>query len=141
MFHHKRRRIVSNRVIHRKPQLPSRTLYVRKTIELCKISDNERLFIRNWCLKRNLEEIYPVQALTYWIRVKASLLVSFIVREQNRELYMIICVHLALKWHGYDELFKCNFFGDMLELYPSLRCSEHQDMEIEVLRELQWELG
>lgn len=123
------------------PRLPDRTLYKRKDISLCTISDAERIFIRNWCATRNLEDMYAIQALTYWIRVKASLVVSFIVRKENRELYMIICIHIALKWHGYDEVFECDFFKDLKEICPFLRCSEHQDMEIEVLRELQWELG
>lgn len=121
-------------------KLPAQTLYNRRKIELCKITDDERIFIRRWCAERNLEDLYPIQALTYWTRVKTSLLVSFILREQNRRLYMVICIHLALKWHGYDEMFKCNFYRDMKEVYPSLMCTEYHDMEIEVLRELQWEL-
>ena len=122
-------------------KLPQHTLYVAKQPELCRLTDYERTFIREWCEKRYLDDLYAVQALIYWTRVKAAFLVSFLIREKNHELYMLICTHLALKWHGYDEVFKCDFFRDAKEICGSLGCTEHQQMEIDVLRELQWELS
>lgn len=138
-MYRKRKRVPLRR--DRGPRLPDQTLYKRKEINVCTVNDAERIFIRTWCIKRNLEDLYAIQALTYWVRVKASLVVSFLVRQENRELYMVICIHLALKWHGYDEVFKCDFYRDLKEIYPQIRCCEHQEMEVEILRELQWELG
>lgn len=132
MANFKRRRLIQ--------QFPERRLYKDGEIVVTTISDLERNFFRDWCHKRHLDDVYRIKALTYWIRVKSSVSVNFILDEVNRRLYMILCIHISLKWLGYDEEFKCNFVNDLRQELSSLRPDQHQDMEMELLRELNWKL-
>ncbi|CAM9206966.1 unnamed protein product [Pylaiella littoralis] len=52
---------------------------------------------------------------------------------------MIVCVHIALKWLGYDENRKCNFIGDLRQVGP-ISAATHQEIEYHILSELGWEL-
>jgi len=54
---------------------------------------------------------------------------------------MVLCIHISLKFDGYDELFSCNFLRDLREVYPKLDPSSHFNMEFEILSHLQWNLG
>lgn len=104
------------------------------------VSKYEREFMWTWCESRFLEGSFTVRALVYWIRVKSSLSVFFLLNDKNKELYMVICIHISMKWYGYDEMFKCNFLRDLKEIYKHLRVETHQDMEIQVLNALCWDL-
>lgn len=52
---------------------------------------------------------------------------------------MIVCVHIALKWLGYDEDKSCNFIKDLREVGP-ITMDTHQNIEYHILGELGWEL-
>ena len=114
--------------------------YKVKPTELSKISEVEREFIWNWCERRNLDDIYAVVALTYWVRAKAEIAVNFFFQEENKKLYMLICVHLSLKWLGYDEDHKCDFFADLTDVCREMKPERHRGMEIELLMALNWEM-
>jgi len=63
------------------------------------------------------------------------------VRIHDRQhLYMILCVHLALKYLGYEEVFRCNFYADLGEVCPSITVNRHQAMEWELFRTLNFDL-
>ena len=112
-------------------------LYEKKKTVLSRIPDDEREFFREWTESRNLENQYHVLALTYWMRVRAEIAVLFLLRDKR--MYMIVCIHIALKWLGYDEVYKCDFIRDLRELNP-VDPQEHGELEMEVLRALSWEL-
>lgn len=112
-------------------------LYEENKSYLSRISDEERAFFHHWVRKRNLEDEYLILSLTYWMRVKAGLATLFLVRDKR--IYMILCIHIALKWLGYDEVYKCNFIEDIREVYR-INPQEHSELEMDVLRELSWEL-
>jgi hypothetical protein len=78
-------------------------------------------------------------AMTYWMRIKGPLGTFFLVN--HKEHYMIICIHLAIKWLAYEEENdkKCNYLEDLNQVAP-LRSTDHQNMELEVLKNLNWEL-
>lgn len=105
------------------------------------VTELERDFIRSWCSKRHLDDVYAIRALMYWIRTKNKISYSWILREENKYLYMVLCIHISLKYDGYDELYSCNFFKDLLEIYPSLDKSCYFTMEYEILSHLRWNLG
>jgi len=105
------------------------------------ISDQERYFIRSWCENRHIDDIYSIRAILYWIRVKKNIQYSFILNTHNRELYMIICIHISLKFDGYDEMFLCNFIKDLKEIRPDIDSNSHFNMELEILKHLNWDLG
>ncbi len=88
-----------------------------------------------------MEDSYAIRAIIYWIRVRSSLAVFFRLIERNKELYMVICIHVAMKWQGYDEIYSVDFLKDLRTIYPELTVVVHQDMEYEVLTNLGWELG
>lgn len=103
-------------------------------------SEVEREFVWGWCENRFLEDIFPVVALTYWVRCKADVAVNFLLNKKNKELYMVICIHIAMKWLGYDEDHKCDFLKDLLDVYEEVKPEGHRRMEIEILEALNWEL-
>lgn len=100
------------------------------------VTDEERAFFFEWVTKRNLENQYVVLALTYWMRVKSKIWTCFIVHR--KEFYMIVCVHISLKWLGYDEVRKCNI-KDLREIAP-ITMDTHQQIEFLILGELGWDL-
>jgi len=105
------------------------------------ITSHERDFIRNWCTTRNVDHSYAIRALLYWLRVKSHISVFFLLKKNNRELYMVICIHLSMKWQGYDEMFKCTFIKDLREIDIEISPVSQQDMEFQVLKNLNWNLG
>ena len=105
------------------------------------ISDEERDFIRSWCYHRNLDDIYSIRSILYWIRIRDKISYSWVLGKEKKNLYMILCIHISLKFDGYDELFSCNFLRDLREIYPMLDPSSHSNMEFEILSHLQWDLG
>lgn len=112
-------------------------LYEKKNTKLSAIPNDERDFFRGWVESRHLESQYLILALTYWMRIRSEIAVFFLVRE--KKLYMILCIHTALKWLGYDEVYKCNFIQDLREV-AGISSQEHAELEIDVLRSLSWEL-
>lgn len=105
---------------------------------MSKISGAERDFIWKWCEVRNLDDIFAVVALTYWVRARADIAVNFFFSDNNKTLYMVLCIHLALKWLGYDEEKKCDFRKDLVEI-ENVQPLIHRQMEIELLTALNWE--
>lgn len=103
------------------------------------VTDEERAFFLEWVTKRNLEQAYFVLALTYWMRVKSSIWAYMFLNEHPKEFYMIVCMHIALKWLGYDEVLKCNFVEDLREV-AAVTMDTHQKIEFLVLSELGWDL-
>lgn len=71
------------------------------------------------------------------MRVRSKIWTYFLQRP--KELYMIVCIHIALKWLGYDEVLKCNFVKDLREIAPTTK-EVHQEMEFLILSELGWDL-
>ena len=118
---------------HRPPKKPRQV--VRN--EASAVTDEERDFFLEWGGKRNLEKQYIVLALTYWMRVKSRIWTSFY--ERPKEFYMVACVHVAMKWLGYDEVLKCNFIQDLREIGP-IPMDAHQGIEFLILTELGWDL-
>ena len=112
-------------------------LYEKKDTKLSKIPDDEREFFREWVTTRHIEEPYLLLALSYWMRVRADIATMFLVKEKR--LYMVVCIHTALKWLGYDEVYKCNFIGDLREI-QCITHQDHVDLEFEILRGLSWDL-
>ncbi|CAM9103997.1 unnamed protein product [Ectocarpus sp. 12 AP-2014] len=101
------------------------------------VTDEERAFFFEWTAKRHIPKEYVVLALTYWMRVRSRLWTHFLLHP--KEVYMILCVHIALKWLGYDEVLKCNFIQDLREV-ASITMDTHQRIEYLVLSELGWDL-
>jgi hypothetical protein len=114
--------------------------HVNKDETLSSISEEEREFVWSWCSQRNLDDVFAVVALTYWIRAKAHVAVNFVVEGSSRAVYMVLCIHLSLKWLGYDEDHKCNFFSDIKEVWQDAKPYQHRGMEIDLLRSLNWEM-
>ncbi len=100
--------------------------------------DDERAFFLEWTRTRNLDKVYVVLPLTYWMRVKSKIWTCFLQRP--KQIYMIICIHIALKWLGYDETLKCDFIKDLRDVSASITMETHQEAEFLVLSELGWEL-
>lgn len=125
---------------------PEATLYRKSGEEeensLSTISEVEREFIWNWCENRHLDDVFAVVAMTYWVRARADVAINFLFNDNNKRVYMVLCIHLALKWLGYDEENKCDFFKDLVELVGKhfLRPVEHQRMEVDLLKALKWEM-
>lgn len=78
-----------------------------------------------------------VLAIIYWMRVRSNIWTSFL--ERPKQFYMIVCIHIALKWLGYDEVLKCNFIKDLREVGPITK-ETHQSIEVMILSELRWDL-
>ncbi len=114
-------------------------LYRKKEPSLSRIVGDEREFFVSWVRSRHIEDQHLVLALTYWMRVRADLATFFLVRDKR--LYMILCIHAALKWLGYDEVFKCDFLRDLREVDPRTTPRDHEDLEMEVLKSLSWDLS
>lgn len=112
-------------------------LHEKKEMSLSKIPDDEREFFREWVFSRHIEEQYLLLALSYWMRIRSGLVIMFLVKDKR--MYMIACIHTALKWLGYDEVYKCNFIQDFREI-GSINPQQHAELEFEILRELSWEL-
>ena len=133
----RRRRLTQNK----QKQLNKNILYTDNEQLLSSVTDKERDFFWGWCRERHLDSVYIVSALVLWIRSKRIISIDFLLRDCNKELYMILCIHLSLKWNGYDEIHKCNFLYDLERVYPSIKACEHCDMEFRLLCALNWELG
>ncbi|CAM9431845.1 unnamed protein product [Pylaiella littoralis] len=101
------------------------------------LTDEERAFFLQWVTKRNIDKAYFVLALTYWMRVRSKIWTYFLIHP--KEFYMIVCIHIALKWLGYDEVLKCQFVKDLREIAP-ISMDTHQEIEFMVLAELGWDL-
>ena len=71
------------------------------------------------------------------MRVRSKIWTQFLVHP--KEFYMIVCIHVALKWLGYDEILKCDFVKDLREIAP-VTMDVHQEIEFMVLSELGWDL-
>lgn len=121
--------------------LPARLLYRDLPLVLTSVTEEERFFLRDWCQTRNLTENYIVVATTYWLRCKGHAYASFLKFAEAKDLYLVLCIHLTLKHLGYEELHRCNFLADLKELYPSINPREHREMEWEVFRFLNFDLG
>ena len=111
-----------------------------KQVSLSNVSDTEREFIWEWCESRNLDDIFAVVALTYWVRARAEVAVDFLLEAENKRLYMVLCIHIALKWLGYDEQHKCDFFADLVGVHKGIKAEQHRRMEIDLLKALSWEM-
>lgn len=111
-----------------------------KRTTLSNVPETEREFIWEWCESRNLDDIFAVVALTYWVRARAEVAVDFLLEENNKRLYMVLCIHVALKWLGYDEQYKCDFFADLVCVHKAIKAQQHQRMEIDLLKALNWEM-
>ncbi|CAM9092365.1 unnamed protein product [Ectocarpus sp. 12 AP-2014] len=107
------------------------------TVGASAVTDEERAFFLEWATKRHIEKQFVVLALTYWMRVRSKIWTCFLIRP--KQLYMIACIHIALKWLGYDEILKCNFIKDLREVEP-LTKEAHQEIEFLILGELGWDL-
>ena len=118
----------------------SNNLYSENIECLSSVTNEERSFFWDWCKKRYLEDVYIIHALVLWVRSKRKISVSFLLRDCNKELYMKLCIHLSLKWNGYDEIHKCDFLKDLKCTYPKLTPVEHCTMEFDLLNSLGWEL-
>lgn len=101
------------------------------------VTDDERTFFLEWGARRNLEKQHVVLAITYWMRVRSKIWTCFF--EHPKQFYMIACIHVALKWLGYDEVLKCNFIKDLRQIGP-ITMDTHQGIEFMVLSELGWDL-
>lgn len=112
-------------------------LHQKREENLSKILDDEREFFRVWTSSRHLEDQYYLLALTYWMRIRSEIATFFLIRDKR--LYMVLCIHTALKWLGYDEVHKCNFLKDLNEI-SSISSQDHAELEMEVLRGLSWDL-
>lgn len=110
------------------------------TTTLSTIAHAEREFIWNWCQTRNLDDIFAVVALTYWIRAKAYLAVNFLLDPDSKKLNMVLCIHAAMKWLGYDEEHQCNFLADLVAVRRDMKPGLHQQMELDLLKTLNWEM-
>ena len=108
---------------------------------LSPITNEERDFIRTWCSDRYIDDIYTVRSILYWIRIRHKISYSWVLRKENKYLYMILCIHISLKFDGYDELHYCDFFKDLKEILPTLDKNSHFNMEFEILSNLDWNLG
>lgn len=115
-------------------------LYREVLHTLAPVSECERDFFWKWCRERYIDDVFTVQAIVYWIRIKNNISISFLLRDANKTLYMILCIHLSMKFHGYDEMYSCNFIYDLTQIYPEMTPKEHCRMEVEVLNSLGWEL-
>lgn len=111
----------------------------KKRIHLSEIRDDERQFMERWCQHRDIEDVAMVLAITYWIRSRSQVSICFMLCESNKTIYMILCIHLALKWLG-DEYNRCRFMGDLKQVYPSIDSEKHQGMEMDLLWALNWEM-
>ena len=107
---------------------------------LASVTNCERDFFWGWCKERYIDDSYIVNSILIWIRSKNKLSVSFLLRDFNKELYMKLCIHLSLKWNGYDEIHKCNFLYDLKCTYPGITQKEHWEMELEILSILEWDI-
>lgn len=117
------------------------SFYAEAGIELSKVSEAEREFFWNWCGTRHLDDIFAVVALTYWVRARAEVAVNFLFNDKNKILYMVLCIHLSLKWLGYDEEKHCNFLKDLVDAVGvRLKPEVHQRMEMDLLKALNWEM-
>lgn len=101
------------------------------------VTDDERIFFLEWGKKRNLEKQHVVLAITYWMRVRSKIWTCFF--EHPKQFYMIACIHVALKWLGYDEVLKRNFIKDLREIGP-VTMDTHQGIEFMIVSELGWDL-
>lgn len=118
-----------------------RKLYDDLPLVLTRVTEEERFFLREWCETRNLGENYVVVATTYWLRCKSHAYTSFLKFVEAKEIYLVLCIHLTLKHLGYEEVHKCNFLADLKETYPSIKPSTHREMEWELFRYLNFDLG
>ena len=125
----------------RRNDTPERQLFQETPLHLVSITEEERFFLREWCQARNLGENYIVVATTYWLRCKSHAYASFLMFVEAKRIYMVLCVHLALKHLGYDELHACDFLADLREIYPSLKPEQHRAMEWELFRYLNFDMG
>jgi len=114
-------------------------LYLHKNPSLSEIPVDERDFINSWCTSREIHEEPLLLSLTYWLRTRSQVSIFFGLCDSNKSLYMILCIHLALKWLG-DEYNRCRFLNDLKEVYPSANAEKHQRMEMELLWALNWEM-
>lgn len=103
------------------------------------VTDEERAYFLEWVTERNLQKEYFVLALTYWMRVRSKIWANMLIKEHPKEFYMIVCIHVALKWLGYDEVLRCNFVQDLREV-AAVTMDAHQEIEFLVLSELGWNL-
>lgn len=122
-------------------KLPDRQLFDDLPLLVSSITAEERLFLREWCQARSVGDNYVVVATTFWLRCKSHTYASSLMFAEAKKVYMILCIHLTLKHLGYEEVHKCNFFADLKEVYPSMTAHMHQDMEWEVFRCLNFDLG
>ena len=116
-------------------------LYTDSEKLLSRVTDEERDFFWGWCRERYIDDIFIVHSLLLWVRSKRTISVEFLLRDCNKELFMKLCIHLSLKWNGYDEIHKCNFINDLKETYPSVSASEHCRMEFHLLSALNLDLN
>lgn len=122
-------------------RLPERQLFQNVPLQLVNITEEERFFLREWCQARNLDETHIVMATTYWLRCKGHAYPSLLMFVEAKSMYMILCVHLALKHLGYDETHKCDFLADLKQVYSSTTPAQHRSMEWELFRYLNFDMG
>jgi len=134
----KRRKVHHGRKTPRESVNETYALY-QKPVEAVAsaVTDEERAFFLEWVTKRNIEKTYFVLSLTYWMRVRSKIWTHVLIHP--KEFFMIVCIHIALKWLGYDEVLKCNFVKDLRDIAP-VTVETHQEIEMLVLSELGWDL-
>ena len=105
-------------------------------IPVTPVTPGEREFFWTWTRTRHLEDVYAVLSLTIWVRVKhhvCQLLKFTEFTPLPREVCMIICIHISMKYLGYDELFKCKFRDDL-----AVTAETHRKLEFSILQALDW---
>lgn len=120
------------------PRTSEKTFMENKDLVLSKIPEVEREYIWDWCKSRHLDDIFPVVALTYWTRARVHIAIEFLVKPGMKDIYMVICIHIGLKWLGYDEAHRCNFFKDLTDINEHLHPETHRKMEMDLLKALDW---
>jgi len=116
-------------------------LYKDSGCKLSEITSCERDYIRKWCKDRYIDDPYAIRSIILWMRVKSSLSVFCMLKKTNKLLYMVLCIHLSMKWQGYTEVCKCNFLQDLREIDKDLSMISHQEMEFHVITNLNWDFG
>jgi len=130
----------ARRVSKPQPCMENR-LYNHSECRLSVVPSDERVYIRNWCSSRYLEDSYAIRAIIFWVRIRSSLSVFFMLKNTNKMVYMVLCIHIAMKWQGYTETHKCDFLGDLRKIDPGLSSCSHQEMEFHVITNLNWDFG
>jgi hypothetical protein len=101
------------------------------------IPTEDREWFTEWGEERFIEDVFVAQALCYWVRTRQMAVEE---REMPMGVYKVLCMHIAMKWLGYDEIYDINFLRDLRSEMGDITSTEHLETEIKILRFLQWKL-